>query len=117
MATGDGGREAYTAIAWGVGLSHERSDIAGAKLLVWGEDDGFQTVDYAERYEREIPKTRLVRIKSRALLPRCSPDERHGIAGVEQAIGAVGASLRYLPQYSPDLNPIGGLTDRQALSV
>jgi transposase len=25
---------------------------------------------------------------------------------VEEAIGAVGASLRYLPQYSPDLNPI-----------
>src|SRR5215468_8725765 len=30
-ATGDGGCEAYTAIAWGVGLSHERSDIAGAE--------------------------------------------------------------------------------------
>jgi hypothetical protein len=28
---GNGGHEAYTAIAWGVGLSHERSDIAGAK--------------------------------------------------------------------------------------
>src|SRR5205823_12035229 len=25
------GLEAYTAIAWGVGLSHERSDIAGAE--------------------------------------------------------------------------------------
>src|ERR1700748_3724254 len=31
VATGDSGREAYTAIAWGVGLSHERSDIAGAE--------------------------------------------------------------------------------------
>ena len=31
MATGNGGCEAYTAIAWGVGLSHERSDIAGAE--------------------------------------------------------------------------------------
>ena len=32
MATGDGRlREAYTAIAWGVGLSHERSDIVGAE--------------------------------------------------------------------------------------
>ena len=30
-ATGDGGCEAYTAIAWGVGLSHERSYIAGAE--------------------------------------------------------------------------------------
>ena len=31
MATGDSGCEAYTAIAWGVGLSLERSDIAGAE--------------------------------------------------------------------------------------
>ncbi len=31
VATGDSGHEAYTAIAWGVGLSHERSDIAGAE--------------------------------------------------------------------------------------
>ena len=30
----------------------------------------------------------------------------HKVAGVEPAIRAVGASLRYLPQYSPDLNPI-----------
>ena len=30
VATGDSGREAYTAIAWGR-LSHERSDIAGAE--------------------------------------------------------------------------------------
>ena len=31
VVTGDSGCEAYTAIAWGVGLSHERSDIAGAE--------------------------------------------------------------------------------------
>ncbi len=31
MIPGDSGHEAYTAIAWGVGLSHERSDIAGAE--------------------------------------------------------------------------------------
>jgi transposase len=30
----------------------------------------------------------------------------HKVAGVEEAIQAVGASLRYLPAYSPDLNPI-----------
>ena len=28
---GDGGCEAYTAIAWGVGLSHERLYVAGAE--------------------------------------------------------------------------------------
>jgi hypothetical protein len=31
VATGDSGCEAYTAIAWGVGLSHERSYVAGAE--------------------------------------------------------------------------------------
>src|SRR6478735_105526 len=30
----------------------------------------------------------------------------HKVAGVETTIRATGASLRYLPQYSPDLNPI-----------
>jgi transposase len=30
----------------------------------------------------------------------------HKVAGAEEAIRAAGASLRYLPQYSPDLNPI-----------
>lgn len=30
----------------------------------------------------------------------------HKVAGVKDAIEAVGASLRYLPPYSPDLNPI-----------
>ena len=30
----------------------------------------------------------------------------HKIPGVRQAIEAAGATLRYLPQYSPDLNPI-----------
>ena len=39
MATGDGGREAYTAIAWGVGSSHERSDIAGAESFYSLEGD------------------------------------------------------------------------------
>src|SRR5262249_20172629 len=31
VTPGDSGREAYTAIAWGVGLSSERSDIAGVE--------------------------------------------------------------------------------------
>ena len=30
----------------------------------------------------------------------------HKMAGIEEAIAAVGASLLYLPPYSPDLNPI-----------
>src|SRR5216684_8417997 len=39
------------------------------KLLVWDEDDPFQTVDNAERYAREIPETGLVRIKSAGHIP------------------------------------------------
>ena len=30
----------------------------------------------------------------------------HKVAGVREAIEAVGATIRYLPPYSPDLNPI-----------
>lgn len=30
----------------------------------------------------------------------------HKVAGVRQALEATGASLLYLPSYSPDLNPI-----------
>ena len=30
----------------------------------------------------------------------------HKVQGVQEAIEAVGASLRYLPPYSPDFNPI-----------
>ena len=33
----------------------------------------------------------------------------HKVPGVEEAINAVGASLRPLPPYSPDLNPIENL--------
>jgi pimeloyl-ACP methyl ester carboxylesterase len=39
------------------------------KLLVWGEDDGFQTVDHAERFAAEIPATRLVRIRAASHIP------------------------------------------------
>ena len=32
-AVGDGGREAYTAVVWGVGMSHERHHIVGAETV------------------------------------------------------------------------------------
>ena len=32
--------------------------------------------------------------------------QAHKVAGVHEAIRAVGASLLYLPSYSPDFNPI-----------
>ena len=48
------------------------------------------------------------------LVPTLSPGDivvmdnlpAHKLAGVRAAIEAVGASLRYLPPYSPDFNPI-----------
>ncbi|MDA2809585.1 alpha/beta hydrolase [Nocardiopsis sp. RSe5-2] len=39
------------------------------KLLVWGEDDGFQRVEFAERLDAEIPETTLVRIKGAGHIP------------------------------------------------
>lgn len=36
----------------------------------------------------------------------------HKVAGVRQAIEARGASLRFLPSYSPDLNPIENVWTR-----
>ena len=33
MAVGNGGREAYTANVWGVGLSHEKANNAGAETV------------------------------------------------------------------------------------
>ena len=44
VATGDSGCEAYTAIAWGVGLSHERSYIAGAECFYSPEGNMCGTV-------------------------------------------------------------------------
>jgi pimeloyl-ACP methyl ester carboxylesterase len=39
------------------------------KLLVWGVDDQFQTIDYAERFAVEMPATRLIRINSAGHVP------------------------------------------------
>ena len=42
----------------------------------------------------------------------------HKAAGVREAIEARGAVLRYLPQYSPDLNPIDDAVEQaQGLSA
>jgi len=39
------------------------------KLLIWGEDDGFQKVTFAERFAAEIPNTRLIRIPGAGHIP------------------------------------------------
>ncbi|WP_448002401.1 alpha/beta fold hydrolase [Agromyces bauzanensis] len=49
------------------------------KLLIWGEDDGFQKVEYAERFAWEIPHTALVRIPDAGHIPMENAPDR--IAG------------------------------------
>ncbi|MFB9484662.1 alpha/beta fold hydrolase [Streptomyces filamentosus] len=39
------------------------------KLLIWGADDEFQKVEYAERFASEIPHTTLVRIPDAGHIP------------------------------------------------
>ena len=53
-------------------------------------------------------------MSSRSLAPALEPGDvvvldnlaAHKVDGVRQAIAAAGASILYLPPYSPDLNPI-----------
>ena len=44
MVTGDSDCEAYAVIAWGMGLSHERSDVAGAESFYSLEGNMYGTV-------------------------------------------------------------------------
>jgi pimeloyl-ACP methyl ester carboxylesterase len=39
------------------------------KLLIWGQEDAFQPVAYAERFAAEIPETVLVRVPSAGHIP------------------------------------------------
>lgn len=39
------------------------------KLLVWGEDDAFQPVSYAERFAAEMPRSKLVRVPEAGHIP------------------------------------------------
>jgi pimeloyl-ACP methyl ester carboxylesterase len=49
------------------------------KLLVWGEDDAFEKVEYAERFAAEVPETTLVRIPGADHIPTENAPDR--IAG------------------------------------
>ncbi|MFF7649911.1 alpha/beta fold hydrolase [Streptomyces sp. NPDC007983] len=39
------------------------------KLLIWGENDPFETLEYAERFASEIPHTTLIRIPDAGHIP------------------------------------------------
>jgi transposase len=79
-------------------LASLRQDGVVAPLVLDGPIDGESFLAYVEQF----------------LAPTLTPGQivimdnlpSHKVAGVREAIEATGASLRYLPPYSPDFNPI-----------
>lgn len=47
-------------------------------LLLWGEEDEFQSIDYARRFERELPHARLVAVPGTRHIPMEDDPERTG---------------------------------------
>src|SRR6516225_8263982 len=75
-----------------------RYDGISAPMVLDGPMNGEAFLAYVE--EALVPELRPRDIVIMDNLPA------HKVHGVRQAIEAVGASLRYLPPYSPDFNPI-----------
>ena len=79
-------------------VSALRHDGMVAPMLIDGPMNGELFLAYVEQ----------------CLVPTLKPNDivvvdnltSYKVSGVAEAIEAVGATLRYLPQYSPDLNPI-----------
>lgn len=75
-----------------------RCDSIGAPAMLDGPMDGVSFLAYVEQI----------------LVPTLQPGDiviadnlsSHKVVGIRAAIEAAGAQLRYLPPYSPDLNPI-----------
>ncbi len=47
-------------------------------LLLWGEEDEFQPISYAQRFEREMPRARLVAVPGARHIPMEDYPERTG---------------------------------------
>src|SRR5580698_3129158 len=75
-----------------------RHDGIAAPMVLDGPMNGEAFLAYVE--QALVPELRPGDIVIMDNLPA------HKVHGVRQAIEAVGASLRYLPPYSPDFNPI-----------
>ena len=87
-----GNRKTFTFVA---ALRHNRMV---APLLIDGAMNGETFRAYIEQFVVPILKRNDIVVIDN--LPA------HNVAGIEEMINAVGATLRYLPKYSPDLNPI-----------
>jgi transposase len=75
-----------------------RSDRMTAPMMIKGAMNGDAFLAYVERC--------LVPTLKRGDIVVMDNVRTHKVGGVREAIEAAGASLRYLPPYSPDLNPI-----------
>jgi len=68
-------RRSWTAMAGAADSRHTLDLVpalrrsAAPKLLIWGEDDPFETVEYAERFASEMPRTTLIRIPDASHIP------------------------------------------------
>jgi len=75
-----------------------RCDRMTAPMMINGAMNGAIFVAYVEQC--------LVPTLKRGDIVVMDNVATHRVAGVREAIEAAGATLRYLPPYSPDLNPI-----------
>lgn len=75
-----------------------RVDSLTAPYVIDGAMDGVTFMAYVEQV--------LVPTLAKGDIVFMDNLRTHKIDGVRQAIAAVGATVRYLPAYSPDLNPI-----------
>lgn len=78
-----------------------RVDGATAPYVIDGAMDGPAFLAYVEQVLVPTLKKRDIVFMDNV--------RTHKVAGVAEAIAAAGAQLRYLPAYSPDLNPIENL--------
>ena len=75
-----------------------RCDAVTAPLVVDGPMDGASFLAYVQQFLCATLRAGDVVIADNL--------SSHQVAGVREAIEAAGATIRYLPPYSPDLNPI-----------
>ena len=79
-------------------VSALRHDAMVAPMLIEGPMNGELFLAYVEQCLAPTLKPKDIVVVDNLA--------SHKVAGVAEAIEATGATLRYLPQYSPDLNPI-----------
>jgi transposase len=68
-------------------MTEMRGKVDGERFVAWLREDLGPTLEKGDIVLMDNPRL-------------------HRVAGVEEAVAAYGATLKYLPPYAPDLNPI-----------